>query len=165
MKLTPMEIRSHHLGRGLRGYDVKEVESLREMAADALETANREVMRLEEKVRGMEEDLSEHVRNEKMLKEAITTAQKMVSDIKDNARKEAELIVAEARMRGEEIVRQAQDRADDLKDEIRRLRQQRSELNTSIKAIIDYHASTLLLEEEESQRADGEAEKLKFLPK
>ena len=165
MKITPMEIRSHHLGRGLRGYDVKEVESLREMAANALETANREVMRLEEKMRGMEEELSEHIRNEKMLKEAITTTQKMVTDIKENARKEAELIEAEARMRGEEIVRQAQDRADDLKDEIRRLRQQRSELNTSIKAIIDYHASTLLLEEEESQRADGEAEKLKFLPK
>lgn len=165
MKITPMEIRTHHLKKSMRGYDTREVDALKELAADSLEDANREVMRLEEKVHDLDEQLGEHVKNEMMLKETITTAQKMVENIKGNARKEAELIVAEAKLQAEDIVRQAQQRAKELQDELHRLRRQRNELNTSIKAIIDYHSSTLLLEEEESFRADMDAEKLKFLPK
>jgi len=165
MKLTPMDVRTHHLKKGMRGYDVREVEALREMAAETIEECNRDIMRLEEKNRDIESQLTEHVRNEAMLKETITTAQKMVENIKGNARKEAELIIAESRLRAEEIIRQAQGRASELQAEILRLRGQRNELNTSIKAIIDYHSSTLLLEDEDHMRADGEMEKLRFLPK
>ncbi|MFQ5465029.1 MAG: DivIVA domain-containing protein [Thermodesulfobacteriota bacterium] len=165
MKITPMEIRSHHIKKTMRGYDVREVELLKDLSAEALEEANREVMRLEEKVHDLEGSLGEHVKNELMLRETITTAQKMVEHIKGNARKEAELIVAESKLRGEEIVRLAQTRATEIREEIMRLRRQRNELNTSIKAIIDYHSSTLLLDEEESFLADTELDKLKFLPK
>jgi cell division initiation protein len=165
MKITPMEVRSHHLRKSMRGYDVREVEALRDMAAETIEESNRKIMRLEEKNGDMEAQLTEHVRNEALLKETITTAQKMVENIKGNARKEAELIVAESRLRGEEILKQAQTRASELQAEILRLRGQRNELNTSIRAIIDYHSSTLFLEDEESIRADGEMEKLRFLPK
>jgi cell division initiation protein len=160
-----MEVRSHHLRKSMRGYDVREVEALRDMAAETIEESNRKIMRLEEKNGDMEAQLTEHVRNEALLKETITTAQKMVENIKGNARKEAELIVAESRLRGEEILKQAQTRASELQAEILRLRGQRNELNTSIRAIIDYHSSTLFLEDEESIRADGEMEKLRFLPK
>lgn len=165
MKLTPMEIRSHHLKKSMRGYDVREVEILKELAADALEEANREVMRLEEKAKDLEDQLGEHVKNEIMLKETITTAQKMVENIKTNAKKEAELILVEAKLNGENIIKQAQTRARELQQEVMRLKRQRNEINSSIKAIIDYHSSTLLLEEEESLKADAEADKLKFLPK
>lgn len=163
MKITPLEIKNHSLKRSLIGCDRKEVEALKEMAAGALEEARNEITRLEEKLKTTEARLSEHMQNEAVLRDSITTAQRMVDDIKVNARKEAELIAAEAKIQADEIVRQAQGRARELREEILRLKHQRMELETSIKAVIDYHSTKLLLEEEEAKKADEDAEKVKFI--
>ncbi len=165
MKVTSLEVKSHQLKKSFRGYDVREVEALRELATEALADASRTISSLEERLKNAEERLSEHVANEKMLKDTITTAQKMVDDLKVNARKEAELIVTEARLQADEIIRQAQARSRDLQEEIFRLKKQRIEFETSIKAVIDYHSATLVAEGEESRRSDSESEKLKFFPK
>lgn len=165
MRITPLEIKSHQLKKSFKGYDTREVEELRDLAADALEEAAREIMALQEKVKDSAVRITEYAANENMLKETITTAQRMVEDLKSNARKEAELLVAEAKLQAEAIVRQAQSRSRDLQEEIFRLKKQRIELETAIKAIIDYHSSTLLLEEDEAKKADEEADKLKFLAK
>lgn len=165
MKVTPLEIRSHGIKKSFKGYDVKEVEDLRDMAADALEEAAKEIMSLQEKLRDVSERNREYAANENILRETITTAQRMVDDLKTNARKEAELVIAEARLQGEEIVRQAQSRASQVQDDIYRLRRQRKELEASIKAIIDYHSSVFLTEEEESRKADEETDKLKYFSK
>lgn len=165
MRITPLEIKSHQLKKSFKGYDTREVEELRDLAADALEEAAREIMTLQEKVKDSAARITEYAANENMLKETITTAQRMVEDLKSNARKEAELLVAEAKLQAEAIVRQAQSRSRDLQEEIFRLKKQRIELETAIKAIIDYHSSTLLLEEDEAKKADEEADKLKFLAK
>lgn len=165
MKITALEIRSHQLKKAMRGYDVREVESLRDLAADALEEAGREINTLEERLRNANASLAGHIANENTLRDTITTAQKMVEDLKSGARREAELILAEARLQAEDIVRQAHRRAQGLQEEIFRLRKQRAEIETQIKAIINYHSTTLLLEEEEAGKADEEADKLKFFPK
>lgn len=165
MRITPLEIRDMVFKKtALGGYDRREVESFRETMAEALEEAKREITRLEEKVRDLEEKLAEHVANESLLKETITTTQRMSGDIKENARKEAELIIAEARMRADEIVKQAQTRVTEINGEIMRLKAQRAEFESSLKAILDYHSAKLLIEEEEAERADAEAEKVKFFP-
>ena len=165
MKVTPLEIRSHGLKKSFKGYAVREVEELRDMAADALEEAAMEIMTLQEKLRDASERNREYAANENILRETITTAQKMVEDLKSNARKEAELVITEARLQGEEIVRQAQSRASQVQDDIYRLRRQRKELEASIKAVLDYHSSVFLTEEEEARKADEETDKLKYFSK
>lgn len=165
MRITSLEIRSHHLKKGMRGYDVRDVELLRELAADAIEDASRTIHNLEDRLRDANEKLVEHIANENTLRNTITTAQKMVEDMKANARKEAELILTEARLQGEDIVRQAHTRSHDLQQEIYRLKKQRADIENQIRTVINYHSTTLLLEEEESSRADEDAEKLRFFPK
>lgn len=165
MKITSLEIRSYELKRALRGYDVREVDALKELAADAIEDASRTIHNLEDRLRDANEKLIEHIANENTLRKTITTAQKMVEDMKTNARKEAELILTEARLQGEDIVRQAHTRSHELQQEIYRLKKQRIDIENQIRTVINYHSTTLLLEEEESGRADEDAEKLKFFPK
>lgn len=165
MKMTALDIKGHALRKGFRGYDVREVEELRDAASEALGEAAREIMDLSEKLEEAEERIREYASNENTLREAITTVQRMAEEMKSNARKEAEILLAEARLQGDEIIRQAQSRSTALQDEIFRLRKQRKEIESSIKAVIEYHSSILLLEEEESQKADEESDKLKFLPK
>lgn len=165
MKITALEIRSHQIKKSIRGYDVRETDSILSMAADAIEEATKEINRLEDKLKETSDSLAKHMANESILKETITSAQRMVEDLKNNARKEAELIIAEARMQADEIVRQAHTRASQVQDEIHRLKKQRIELESKIKALIDYHSTTLLMEEEVARQADEESEKLKFFSK
>jgi len=165
MKITALELRSHQIKKSIRGYDVRETDSILEMAADAIEEATGEINRLEDKLKETSDRLAGHMANENILKETITSAQRMVEDLKNNAKKEAELIVAEARLQGDEIVRQAHSRATKVQEEIHRLKKQRMELETKIKALIDYHSTTLLMEEEDARKADEDSEKLKFFSK
>lgn len=165
MRITALEIKGHALRKRLRGYDVKEVEELRDAASEALGEAAKEIMDLKEKLEDAGERIHAYASNENVLREAITTVQRMAEEMKANARKEAEILLAEARLQADEIIRQAQSRSSALQDEIFRLRKQRKELESSIKSVIDYHSSILLLEEEEARKADEESDKLRFLPK
>ncbi len=165
MKITPMDIRAHELKKSFRGYACRDVDALKEICAEALEDAAATVMNLEERLMRASERLEDHMANETTLKEAITTAQRMVEDLKGNARKEAELVVAEAKVQADNIVRQAHTRVGALQDEIYRLKKQRIEIETAVKAVIEYHSNTLVLNEEDAKKADAEAEKLKFLRK
>ncbi|MBI5642688.1 MAG: DivIVA domain-containing protein [Deltaproteobacteria bacterium] len=165
MRMTSHEIKGYQLKKGFRGYDIQDVENLREQAATALEEASREIMNLSDKLRNAQENLDEHIANERMLRDTLTTAQKMVEDLKHATKKETELLLAEARLQAEEIIRQAQSRSTHLQEETFRLRQQRLEIETSIKALINYHSAKLIMEEDESRKADSESEKLKFFSK
>ncbi len=163
MKITALEVKSHSLKKRLFGYDVREVETFKELVSENIEEATREITYLIEKKRELEESLAVHIGNEHTLKEAITSTQKVATDIKGGARKEAELIIADAQLKADEIVARAQSHATGLQEEILRLKGQRIELETSIKAVLEYHSTKLLFEEEESAKADEESEKLKYL--
>lgn len=165
MKITAFEIKEHRLRKNLFGYNTHDVESLKEIAASAIEYTNRKSNLLEEKLKMTMDKLSSHEKRESVLKDTITTAQKMVEDLKNTAFREAELIIAEARQQADEITRQARDRILGLQDEIFQLKKQRIEFETSIKAIIEYHSNVLLLEEEEAKKADEDVAKLKFFHK
>lgn len=161
MKITPMDIRAHQLKKSMRGYDPRDVEALKELAADALEDAGRDIAALEEKLKMAQTRLDAQLANESILRDTITTAQRMVEDLKASARKEAELIIAEARLQGEGLIRTAQTRFQQLQEEIYRLKKQRKECEIAIKAVIDYHSSTLMLEEDQAKKADEAADKVR----
>jgi len=165
LRITPIEIKGYALRKKTLGYDPREVESLKDLAAGALEETNREKSYLEEKIRDLKEKLAEHQKNESLLKEAITTTQKMTMDIKENAQKEAELIIAEAKIRGEDIIRQSQTRSSEIAREILDLRKQRAEFEASLSALLDYHTTKILMSQEDSAKADTEANKIKYLTK
>ncbi|TAN64142.1 DivIVA domain-containing protein, partial [bacterium] len=89
MKISPLELRSVPFKKSLRGYDTREVDSFKELAASTLEDAFKEISGLEERLRESALSLGHHTENEKTLKDAITTAQRIMDDIRANAKKEA----------------------------------------------------------------------------
>ena len=164
MKITPIEITEQIFRSKFLGYDPIEVDAMRELVAQALEEAAKNISDLEDEVKQMSRRLMEHEQREAMLKDTITTAQMMVDDLKNNARKEAEIIIAESRLQADEVSKQAQKRVLDIQGEIRQLKKQRIEFETSLKALLEYHSSVLLLDATESEKADAESEKLKMFP-
>lgn len=165
MELTPMDIIEHNFKKGMRGYNKKEVNSFKELAAGALENSAKKINILEEKLKSMAEQLSEHEERESVLKDTIITAQMMSEEVKENARKEAELIVSEARIQAEGLIKDAYQRIANIQNEIYHFKKQRLELQTSLKTVLEYHKNLLIMEEEEARKGDSEDDKFRFLQK
>lgn len=165
MAVTALEIQEYELKAGILGYNKNDVEALRDLAVEALASATKKSNDLEDELKNLKRTLFEHEQREAMLKDTITTAQKMVDDLKGNAKKEAELIVVEAKHQADGITRQAQQRALEMQSEIQTLKKQRIEFETKLKAILDYHMSILTIDKDKSRQLDEQVEKLKYLSK
>ncbi len=165
MKITPMDIKEHRFKKGITGYNQHEVNTFMELVAETIEELAKSNNDLEQKLKDSHAKLAEHKEREKILRETITTAQKMVEDLKNNAKKEADLIISEAKVRGDELVKKAHERVVKLQEEIYQLKKQRMEMQTAIKAILVYHANLLTMEGEEALKGDALDDKLKFFKK
>lgn len=165
MKITPIEIKEHRFRKTLGGYDKNEVGAFKELVAESLEEALRNNLSFEEKIRDLTARLAEHEEREKVLRETITTAQKMVEDLKNNARKEAELIISEAKIQADAMIKKAHERVTQVQGEIFELKKQRLEMQTSIKAVIEHHANLLSMQGQEALQGDAQDDRLKFIKK
>ncbi|OGP09533.1 MAG: hypothetical protein A2056_03450 [Deltaproteobacteria bacterium GWA2_42_85] len=165
MKITPIEIKEHRFKKGLIGYDKNEVNALMGIIAETIEELAKQNNKLEEKIKDMATKLFEHEEREKILRETITTAQKMVEDLKNNAKKEAELIISEARIQADELVKKAHERVIKIQDEIYQLKKQRLDIQSSLKAMLEHHANLLNMGNREAAKGDSEDDRLKFIKK
>ena len=165
MKITPIEIKEHKFRKTFRGYDPQEVKAFAEIVAETIEEIVKCNNSFEQRLKDMAAKLGEHEDREKILRETITTAQKMVEDLKNNAKKEAELIISEARIQADSLVKKAHERIVKLQDEIYQIKKQRLEMQTSIKSILDHHTNLLALEGQEAANEDAQDDRLKFIKK
>ncbi len=165
MKITPLEVREYRFKKIFRGYDPTEVDTLKDILSETLEELSRENIRLDEELKRTKERLEEYKEKERLIKDTITMAQKAADDMKDNARKEAELIISDAKIRADEILKDAHHRFLRIQDDIEQLKKQRIQLESEIKAVIDYHRKTLFSEEEKRKDEELRERKVKFLNK
>jgi len=165
MKITPIEIKEHRFKKTFRGYNQQEVKAFVDVVTETMEEIIKCNNSLEENLKTMTAKLDEHKDREKILREAITTAQKMVEDLKNNAKKEAELIISEARIQADSLIKKAHDRVIKLQDEIYELKKQRLAMQTSIKTIIEHHTNLLSIQGQEATKEDVQDDKLKFIKK
>ncbi len=159
MKITPLELREYRFKKVFRGYDPTEVDTIKDILSETLEGLVREIKDLDTELTANRKRLEELMENEKLLKDTMTTAQQATEDIKESARKEAELIISEARLKAEQILQDAHNRFTKIQDDIEQLKKQRFQLESEIKAVIDYH-QRILFSEEEKRRTE---EKVTFI--
>lgn len=122
--LTPLEVRNKNddFKRGLRGYDVREVDAFLGVVADALERRIREGSALGSHVEELEQQLETYQARERALNDALLAAQELREETRLRAERDAAVRVREAEARvaavieeAEREVRLCQDRIDDLK--------------------------------------------------
>lgn len=163
MKLTPLDIHEMPLKKNMFGYDKEEIENFKETIVEAFTEASKDIFDLEDEIKALKIKLSVHDGKEEILKDTITTAQKMVGDLKTNAEKEAQLIVAEASQQADKIKMHAQQRVIDLQDDIQVLKVQRIELENSLESTLGYHTKLLVTEQDRHKDIDETDNKLKYL--
>lgn len=107
MALTPIDIHNKEFNRGLRGYNVDEVNSFLNQVIKDYERLIQEKNGLEKDVEGLNAKVSHYMNLESTLNQSIVVAQETAEELKTNARKEAKLIIQEAEKNADRIINDA----------------------------------------------------------
>ena len=103
MRITPLDIRNHAFQQRLRGYEREEVDAFMRMVSEDYESLLRENQTLREKLARAATRIEDLASTEGILKETLTTAQKLGDDLQRTATKEAEILIGEAEIKGEKV--------------------------------------------------------------
>ncbi len=164
MRITPLDVRDHPFRRRVSGYDREEVDTFLRAVADDYEAALRETQKLRQRVAELQGRVDVLASNEDVLKETLTTAQRLSEDLKSTAVKEAEVLLSEAEIKAEKILDAAHRRAARLAEDIREMKTLRTRLASSVRGTIETHLS-LLEGLADDGRAEGPEAKVTYLPR
>lgn len=143
MRLTPLDIQSHHFARRMRGLDAGEVESFLRLVAEDFEDVIRESERQRDRIRELEARVAELSAHEETLRATMMTAQTVSEDLRRTAAKEAEVLIAEAEVKAEKVLDAAHRRVAKLAEDIREMRQLRTRIASSVRSTIETHLQLL----------------------
>lgn len=105
--LTSHDIRHQEFSRGMRGYDVRQVDEFRERIAAAYERLMRDRAQSDERLRSLTEQLTAFRERERAMNDALIAAQQLRADARVHMDKEAEIVLREARAEGQKLLEQA----------------------------------------------------------
>ena len=135
--LTPLEIQKQIFARGIKGYNIDEVRAYLHLVAEEIERLVRENDRVVRENAAFREDLDDHSKRERILKDTLLSAQKVAEDLTANARKEAELIVKDAELLADRLIAQAMQRVSDLERTIQDLKMERRHARNRLQSTLD----------------------------
>ncbi len=143
MRVTPLDLRNHRFPRRWTGYAQEEVDEFLRLVAEDYEAVLREVEAQRDQLIQLEARLEVLSANEQILRDTLTTAQKLSEDLKRTAIKEAEVLVSEAEIQGEKVLDAAHRRAARLAEDIREMKQLKTHLTSTVRAAIETHLGLL----------------------
>ena len=143
--MEPEDVRNHQFKVRFRGFDVKEVESFVQSAADELELRIQETTQLHEEIAQINATIKSkaHEEEERMRKSA--------KELADVEQKSANMM-KEARITADEILKDAKIELANIKGEIESTRRLKEQLDKYFKSFVDFNAKLFELWKKESEK-------------
>ena len=135
--LTPIDIRRYDFGTALRGYDKTRVDTFRDQVAAEVERLIRANQELDQKSKGLVEQLRAFRERDKALNDALVSSQQLRADIREQADREAQLLMREARAQAERDLESIRAEARRLEDEIQGLVRARRTYLSQMRAMVE----------------------------
>ena len=135
--LTAVDIRRYDFGSALRGYDKARVDQFRDQVAAEVERLVRANQELDQKSKGLVEQLRAFRERDKALNDALVSAQQLRADIREQADREAQLMMREARAQVERDLESIRAETRRLEDEIQGLVRSRRTYLSQLRAMIE----------------------------
>jgi DivIVA domain-containing protein len=135
--LTPIDIRRYDFGTALRGYDKTRVDQFRDQVAAEVERLIRLNQELDQKSKGLVEQLRSFRERDKALNDALVSAQQLRAEIREQADREAQLLMREARAQVEQDLESTRAEARRLEDEIQGLVRARRGYLSQLRAMVE----------------------------
>ncbi len=103
-RLLPVDVEKQQFQARFRGYDREQVRQFLKLTADEMEALILKTSKLEDELKAVNGRLRDFEEREKVMREALYTAQKAAEETRQNALKEGELIVREAEQKAEKLI-------------------------------------------------------------
>lgn len=136
MKLTALEIRKMDFSKSLRGYHTDEVRAFLEIVADQMDSLQRGVNELSDKVVRLETRLADYQSMEKTLQDTLLKAEEASQQARANSQREAEIMLREAQVEAQQIIAEARNFADRLQSEIMMLHSRKDSFIKKLKYLL-----------------------------
>lgn len=141
--LTPLEVETTVFRRAWRGYSCEEVrEFMAHISAD-YETLHKENHELKEQIEALDEKLSQYMRLEDNMRNALVLGQQAAEETKVAAAKQGELILREAEIRAEQLRNRMRDELNGEFHRLTDLRQRTEQARAQLRSILLTHLELL----------------------
>lgn len=115
--ITPFDIEKKEFSKGVRGYNIEEVDEFLDQIIVDLEKLMKENLRLKTTIATLEQENEKYKGSEGEVVKVLEQARSLMGDISASAEKRAEVLMKNAELDAELTVREARDRAERLKEE------------------------------------------------
>jgi len=143
MKLTPITIKSQEFSKSLRGYDAEEVKTYLEKLANEIEQMIDENEKLNVEVEELRSRNSEFNKIEKELQDTLIKAKTSSSQSLESTRKQTTTMVKEAEIKSRGLLEKAKEEANEIRNAVITLREERDFIISKLKAMVNTQASIL----------------------
>lgn len=141
--LTPHDVRAQEFQRVMRGYDPVQVESFKQRLAEEIDRLLRERVALDERLKGMVEQLRTFRDRERAMNDALVAAQQLRADIQSQAGREAEGILREAQAEAGRLVEQGRQEYEVVTQRTEAAVRQLATYLAGLRALLDRHQAEL----------------------
>lgn len=145
MKISHIEIRQQEFQKKMRGYDPDEVQSFLERLADDLDELQKENQNLKEEIELANQQIAEYKKIEKNLQDTLLKAQDSSTKSLEASKKQTALMIKEAELKAQQIIDKARDNANEIRNAVINLREEKDLIIAKLKAIVSSQANLLEL--------------------
>ncbi|MGD1007059.1 MAG: DivIVA domain-containing protein [Ignavibacteriaceae bacterium] len=143
MKVSPLSIKKQEFNKTLRGYDKDEVQAFLDKLAGEFETLQKENDSLKKELEESTVKLTEFRRIEKNLQDTLLKAQESSSKSIESTKKQSGLMIKEAEIKVSQILEKARENANEIRNSVINLREEKNLIIANLKAIINSQAHLL----------------------
>jgi len=150
MKISPVSIKRQEFAKKMRGYDPEEVQAFLEKLADDVDELLKENEQLHQQVETLNANLNEFKKIEKNLQDTLLKAQESSTKTIESTKKQASLIVKEAELKAAQTIEKARENANEIRNAVIQLREEKDLIIAKLKAIINSQAHLLEMKVEDA---------------
>ena len=136
MTLTPGNIKTREFNKSMRGYDVMEVNAYLEKLANEVEDLLAVNERLMNEVEDYKRSVDNYKKIEKNQQDSILKFQNSSPQSLESTRKQTAMIIKEAELKAQQIIDNAKENANEIRNAVLTLREEKDLLISKLKAII-----------------------------
>ncbi len=150
MKVSPFSIKKQEFKKSLRGYDKEEVQAFLDKLADEFENVIKENDSLKKELEQATSRLSEFRKIEKNLQDTLLRAQESTTKSIESTKKQASLMIKEAEIKSSQILEKARENANEIRNAVINLREEKDLIVANLKAIINSQSRLLEMKVEDA---------------
>lgn len=137
MKLSPLNIKRQEFSKQMRGYDTNEVSAFLERLAEEVDNLQKENEDLKKELEAANARITEFRKIEKNLQDTLLRAQETSAKSAESAKRQSGLILKEAEIKAQQLVEKAKIQANELRNAVANLREEKDILVAKLKSIVN----------------------------